>query len=87
MNRRVKPQTAGHVARRAFLAAALPLALGLPSLAHAQEKTALEKIRANGVLKVALYKDNDPYSDGTMARMAGLDVSLAEALALSLIHI
>ena len=81
MNRRVKPQTAGHVARRAFLAAALPLALGLPSLAHAQEQTALEKIRANGVLKVALYKDNDPYSDGTMARMTGLDVSLAEALA------
>jgi ABC-type amino acid transport substrate-binding protein len=67
--------------RRAFVAAALPLALGLSSLAHAQEKTALEKIRANGVLKVALYKDNEPYSDGTMAKMTGVDVSLAEALA------
>lgn len=41
----------------------------------------MEKIRASGVLKIALYKENEPYSDGNMARMTGLDVSLAEALA------
>lgn len=67
--------------RRAFLAAALPLVLGFGGAAHAQEKTALEKIRASGVLKVALYKDNKPYSDGNASGMTGLDVSLAEALA------
>lgn len=41
----------------------------------------MEKIRASGVLKIALYKDNEPYSDGTSARMTGVDVRLAEALA------
>jgi ABC-type amino acid transport substrate-binding protein len=50
----------------------------------AQDKSAMEKIRASGVLKIALYKDNDPYSDGTMAKMTGLDVSLAQALARAL---
>ncbi len=84
MNRRVNPQAAGLIPRRSFLAAALPLALGLPALAQAQEKTALEKIRASGVLKIALYKDNEPYSDGTMAKMTGLDVSLGLALAKAL---
>ena len=84
MNRRSSPRPAGLLQRRSFVAAALPLAFGLSPLVHAQEKTALEKIRANGVLKVALYKDNAPYSDGTMARMEGLDVSVAEALASAL---
>ena len=84
MNRRSSPRPAGLLKRRAFVAAALPLAFGLSPLVQAQEKTALEKIRANGVLKVALYKDNAPYSDGTMARMEGLDVSVAEALASAL---
>ena len=84
MNRRANPQSAGLIPRRALLAAALPLALGLSGVAQAQEKTALEKIRASGVLKIALYKDNDPYSDGTMAKMTGLDVSLGQALAKAL---
>jgi ABC-type amino acid transport substrate-binding protein len=66
------------------MAAALPLALGLTSLAQAQEKSAIEKIRASGVLKIALYKDNEPYSDGTLSRMEGVDVSLAQALAKAL---
>lgn len=80
MNRRSNPQPL--LQRRAFVAAAL--ALGLSPLALAQEKTALEKIRASGVLKVALYKDNAPYSDGSVTQLEGLDVSLAEALARTL---
>lgn len=81
MNIRLSRSVAGALSRRSILLGALPLALGLGGIAHAQEKTAVEKIRANGVLKVALYKENEPYSDGNMARMTGLDVSLAEALA------
>jgi ABC-type amino acid transport substrate-binding protein len=50
----------------------------------AQERIAVEKIRDSGVLKIALYKDNAPWSDGTMTRMGGLDVSLGEALAAAL---
>ncbi len=84
MNRDSNPRAAGLMQRRSFVAAALPLALGLSSLAHAQEKTAIEKIRASGVLKIALYKENEPYSDGNMSHMAGLDVSLGEALAKAL---
>jgi ABC-type amino acid transport substrate-binding protein len=67
--------------RRSFMAAAVPLALGASGLALAQEKSALDKIRDSGVLKVALYKENEPYSDGVIGKMTGVDVSLAEALA------
>lgn len=57
------------------------LSLGLP-LAHAQtELTDLARIRASGVLKVAVYKDNAPFSDGPAADMQGLDIALAGALA------
>jgi ABC-type amino acid transport substrate-binding protein len=69
---------------QAALAAAVPVALGLPLVALAQEASALDKIRASGVLKIALYKDNAPYSDGNMTHMSGVDVSLAEALAAAL---
>ena len=41
----------------------------------------MEKIKASGILKVALYKDNAPYSDGPVSGMVGLDVGLAQALA------
>ena len=37
------------------------LCAGLPAL-QAQELTDLAKIRASGVLKVAVYKDNAPFS-------------------------
>jgi len=40
-----------------------------------------EKIRTSGVLKVAVYKDFAPFSDGTAANLHGLDVDLAQALA------
>lgn len=57
------------------------MALGAP-LAQAQtELSDLAKIRANGTLKVALYKDNAPFSGGLGNDMAGLDVALAEGLA------
>jgi ABC-type amino acid transport substrate-binding protein len=84
MNHRSNPPAAGRMLRRTFVAAALPWALGLTTLAQAQEKSAMEKIRASGVLKIALYKDNEPYSDGSMAKMNGLDVSLGQALARAL---
>jgi ABC-type amino acid transport substrate-binding protein len=71
----------GLIARRSLLAAALPLALGLSGTARGQEKTAMEKIRASGALKIALYKDNAPYSDGDMGKVTGLDASLGAALA------
>jgi len=44
----------------------------------------MEKIKARGVLKVAIYKENAPYSDGPNADMQGVDVSLAKALATQL---
>ena len=60
---------------------ALLLSMGLP-LAHAQtELTDLARIRASGVLKVAFYKDNAPFSDGPTDNMQGLDIDLAGALA------
>lgn len=69
--------------RRAFVALAAAT-LACPAL-HAQtELTDLAKIRANGALKVAVYKDNAPFSDGKGSDMHGLDVALAQALAAQL---
>lgn len=68
--------------RRDLLGAAalLPLLGAMPAL-QAQELTDLARIKASGVLKVAVYKDNAPFSSGPAGAMVGLDVSLAEALA------
>lgn len=67
--------------RRLALGMFLPLAMGLP-MAHAQtELTDLAKVRASGVLKVAVYKDNAPFAQGPVTGMKGLDVALAGALA------
>lgn len=71
------------LSRRQILAAA-SLLLGVHGASIAQEKTPMEKIKASGVLKVAVYKDNAPYSDGPNADVQGLDVSLAKALAAKL---
>jgi len=80
----LKPETpkAPDTLRRRCLAAAglLPLVAVAPAL-RAQELTDLARIRANGVLKVAVYKDNAPFSSGPPGAMTGLDVSLAQALA------
>lgn len=61
-------------------AAALTLLGGAPAL-QAQELTDLARIKASGTLKVAVYKDNAPFSSGPASAMTGLDVGLAEALA------
>lgn len=58
------------------------LLAGLAPAAWAQtELTDLARIRASGVLKVAVYKDNAPLSSGPTNDMQGLDVALAQALA------
>ena len=66
---------------RRHLLALAPLLLGGHGLSSAQEPSAMEKIRASGTLKVAIYKDNAPYSEGPSADLRGVDVSLAKALA------
>ncbi len=77
-----KNQPTGLTRRR--LVATLPALLGISGLAFAQELTAMEKIKARGVLKVAVYKDNAPYSSGPTSDTQGVDVSLAKALAAKL---
>lgn len=68
--------------RRREALALLPAALAMPWPVLAQtDLSDLARIRANGALKVAVYKDNAPFSSGPATDMSGLDVSLAEALA------
>jgi len=67
---------------RRALVAALPAALAAACLpSWAEELTDLPKVKASGTLKVAVYKDNAPYSDGPGQDLSGVDVSLARALA------
>jgi len=68
-----------YLTRRRQLLALLPLLC--VTNGWAQEPGPMEKIRARGVLKVAVYKENAPYSDGKGQDMTGLDISLAQALA------
>jgi len=65
-----------HIVRYAGAAMLLP-AMGV----HAKELEDLDRVRASGVLKVALYKDNAPYSDGAASQLHGVDVALAQGLA------
>lgn len=48
---------------------------------QAQEPSAWEKIQASGKLKVALYLQNAPYSDGDSNQIQGVDVAVAQAIA------
>lgn len=83
----MKPTTAvlthKELTRRHALLIATSLVAGHGML-NAQELSPMEKIKARGVLKVAVYKENAPYSDGPTADIRGLDVSLAKALAAKL---
>ena len=59
--------------RRRDALALLPVALALPWPVVAQtELTDLARIRASGALKVAVYKDNAPFSSSPAADMKGL---------------
>ena len=85
MNNPLQLNTSRHnISRRQWLtgAAAACLGGGLVAVsAQAQELFDLDKVRASGILKVALYKDNAPYSDGKGQDMTGVDAALAQALA------
>jgi len=77
------PEITG-LSRRQWLTGTAAVCLGsslLAGPAQAQELFDLDKVRASGILKVALYKDNAPYSDGKGQDMTGVDVALAQALA------
>ncbi|MBA4195457.1 MAG: ABC transporter permease [Comamonadaceae bacterium] len=63
----------------ALLATGLAGTLG--TAAAQTELTDLARIKAGGALKVAVYKDNAPFSDGPANAVTGLDVSIAEAVA------
>ncbi|MFN3629584.1 MAG: substrate-binding periplasmic protein [Casimicrobiaceae bacterium] len=68
-------------ARRCLLRFGVCLPALLVSGFAVAETTELDRIRARGTLKIALYKDNPPYSSGPATRLRGLDVDLADALA------
>lgn len=68
--------------RRAFLHSAAALAaLGLLPRTQAATAAPLGKVRELGVLRVAVYKDNRPWSWRKDGKMAGIDVEIAQALA------
>jgi ABC-type amino acid transport substrate-binding protein len=71
--------SAGGVSRRHSLG--MLLALGVAPAFAEDELDDLAKIRARGTLKVAVYKDNAPFSSGAVSDMTGLDVALAQGLA------
>jgi ABC-type amino acid transport substrate-binding protein len=85
MNNPLQPNTSRHnISRRQWLTGAVAVCLGgglIAVPAQAQELFDLDKVRASGILKIALYKDNAPYSDGKGQDMTGVDVALAQALA------
>ena len=66
--------------RRWLLTASVVPLIAATTKLRAEELTDLARIRANGVLKVAVYKDNAPFSSAIGGAMEGLDVSLAYAL-------
>jgi len=67
--------------QRRTLAVLLPLMLGWSAVCAQTELSDLAKIQASGVLKVGVYKNNAPFSDGPVTDMKGLDVDIAKALA------
>lgn len=66
--------------RRAFLSSAAVAAL-LGLVSHAAKAAPLGKVKDLGVLRVAVYKDNRPWSWRKDGKLVGIDVDLAQALA------
>lgn len=64
--------------RRAFLGGALA---GVALLPFGAAAAPIEKIKANGVLRVAVYRDFEPWSWKRDGRLVGIDVDLAQAIA------
>lgn len=64
--------------RRRFAQA---VSMGLTGISPLWANAELEKVRAGGVLKVAVYKDFAPFSYGTTGALQGVEVALAAALA------
>ena len=67
--------------RRAFLSSVALVALGAATPALAAP---LGKVRELGVLRVAVYKDNRPWSWRKEGKLTGIDVDIAQALAKAL---
>ena len=68
--------------RRAFLSSAAAAALAVyVSGGQAAKAAPLGKVRELGVLRVAVYKDNRPWSWRKDGKLTGIDVDLAQALA------
>ena len=66
--------------RRAFLSSAAVAAL-LGLVSQAAKAAPLGKVKDLGVLRVAVYKDNRPWSWRKDGKLVGIDVDLAQALA------
>lgn len=67
--------------KKVLLALALPLfALGILLGTSKARAADLEQIKKQGSVKIALYKANPPFSDGTNQDPTGLDVDIAKAL-------
>ncbi len=72
------------LSRRHSLQALLGVAacVATPAWAQADEEgEQFAKIKASGALKVAVYKDNAPFSSEVQGELVGLDVDIARALA------
>lgn len=68
------------LSRRALLQGAAAIAAG-PLLSPLADAAPLAKVKELGVLRVAVYKDNRPWSWETEGRQVGIDVDLANLLA------
>lgn len=56
--------------------------VALPAWAQADEEgEQYDKIKASGSLKIAVYKDNAPFSSEVQGELVGLDIDIARALA------
>jgi polar amino acid transport system substrate-binding protein len=66
----------GAIGRRVFLGALAGAALAAPALARP-----LDEVTASGVLRVALYRDNAPFSDLVGGKPVGIDVDIAKRVA------